>query len=171
MQNQIKVLKTLFSISNGKKINVIQFFIGRFLFNLTELLPPIATAGIISLIIKKDLSYIWFYVCLYLFFFIIHNFVIFWNQYNFNTISSYYQLSIQQRLFEHIINNNSIFNKISQGEIITTCNNDVKHVADLLANAAKVMANFVQIIIIFFIFTKFPLFKKYLEKMSIDFKK
>lgn len=158
MQNQIKVLKTLFSISNGKKINVIQFFIGRFLFNLTELLPPIATAGIISLIIKKDLSSIWFYVCLYLFFFIIHNFVIFWNQYNFNTISSYYQLSIQQRLFEHIINNNSIFNKISQGEIITTCNNDVKHVADLLANAAKVMANFVQIIIIFFIFSYYNIF-------------
>ena len=26
-------------------------------------------------------------------------------------------------------------------------------------------------VIIFFIFTKFPLFKKYLEKMSIDFKK
>lgn len=158
MQNQIKVLKTLFSISNGKKINVIQFFIGRFLFNLTELLPPIATAGIISLIIKKDLSSIWFYVCLYLFFFIIHNFVIFWNQYNFNTISSYYQLSIQQRLFEHIINNNSIFNKISQGEIITTCNNDVKHVADLLTNAAKVMANFVQIIIIFFIFSYYNIF-------------
>ena len=152
MRQQIKALKTLFSIADKKTFVVAQLFISRTLFNFAELLPPIATAGIIGLIIQQNLTNIWFFVALYLFFFIIRNLLLSWNLYSFSTLSTYYQLTVQQTLFEHIINNNSIFNKISQGEVINTCGHDVRLLVDLVSNTAKIFANFLQIIVIFFVF-------------------
>ena len=152
MRQQIKALKTLFSIADKKTFVVAQLFISRTLFNFAELLPPIATAGIIGLIIQQNLTNIWFFIALYLFFFIIRNLLLSWNLYSFSTLSTYYQLTVQQTLFEHIINNNSIFNKISQGEVINTCGHDVRLLVDLVSNTAKIFANFLQIIVIFFVF-------------------
>lgn len=152
MRQQIKALKTLFSIADKKTFVVAQLFISRTLFNFAELLPPIATAGIIGLIIQQNLTNIWFFVAIYLFFFIIRNLLLSWNLYSFSTLSTYYQLTVQQTLFEHIINNNSIFNKISQGEVINTCGHDVRLLVDLVSNTARIFANFLQIIIIFFVF-------------------
>lgn len=157
MRHQIKALKTLFSIANKKTIVVTQLFVSRTLFNFAELLPPIATAGIIGLIIQKDLTNIWFFVALYLFFFAIRNLLLRWNLHSFSTLSTYYQLTVQQTLFEHIINNNSIFNKISQGEVINTCGHDVRLLVDLVSNTAKIFANFLQIIVIFFVFCHYNL--------------
>ena len=153
MKRYFETVRTLIKIANGKFIFVIQMFISCCLYNLSNLLPPIATSGIIAVLTNNNFSGIWYYVILYLIFYVIYFSMLHWNYYTYTVLANYYHLEVQKKLFEHVANNDSIFNKISKGKIVDTTSDDVRYLVDVMDAASEALMKFAQLIIIFIIFS------------------
>ena len=158
MKRYFETVKTLIKIANGKFIFVIQMFISCCLYNLSNLLPPIATSGIIAVLTNNNFNGIWYYVILYLIFYVIYFSMLHWNYYTYTVLANYYHLEVQKKLFEHVANNDSIFNKISKGKIVDTTSDDVRYLVDVMDAASEALMKFAQLIIIFIIFSFYNIF-------------
>ena len=158
MKRYFETVRTLIKIANGKFIFVIQMFISCCLYNLSNLLPPIATSGIIAVLTNNNFSGIWYYVILYLIFYVIYFSMLHWNYYTYTVLANYYHLEVQKKLFEHVANNDSIFNKISKGKIVDTTSDDVRYLVDVMDAASEALMKLVQLIIIFIIFSFYNIF-------------
>lgn len=168
MRRYFDTVKTLLKIANGKFFVVIQMFVSCCLYNLSNLLPPIATAGIIAAITNNNFNGIWYYVLLYLVFYTIYFSMLNWNYYTYTVLANYYHLEVQKMLFEHVANNDSIFNKISKGKIVDTTSDDVRYLVDVLNAASEALMRFLQLIVIFIIFSSYNIIVA-LMAMLIDF--
>ena len=158
MKRYFETVRTLIKIANGKFIFVIQMFISCCLYNLSNLLPPIATSGIIAVLTNNNFSGIWYYVILYLIFYVIYFSMLHWNYYTYTVLANYYHLEVQKKLFEHVANNDSIFNKISKGKIVDTTSDDVRYLVDVMDAASEALMKLAQLIIIFIIFSFYNIF-------------
>ena len=118
MKNYFDIFKTLLQIANKKIWWIIQMFISSGLNNISSLLPPIATAGIISMITTNNFNGIWYYVVLYIVFYLMYFGTLHWNYYTYTMLADYYHLEVQKLLFEKVANNDLIFEKISKGKIL-----------------------------------------------------
>ena len=155
MRRYFDTVKTLIKIANDKFIVVIQMFVSCCLYNLSSLLPPIATAGIIAVITENNFNGIWIYVLLYLIFYILYFSMLHWNYYSYTVLANYYHLEVQKKLFEHVANNDSIFNKISKGKIVDTTSDDVRYLVDVMDAGSEALMRFIELIIIFLIFSSY----------------
>ena len=158
MRRYINTIKTLLSIANDRPFYVVQLFISQGLYSLTALLPPLATAGIIAVVTDNNFSGIWYYVVLYLVFFVIHYATLYWNYRIYTVLAEYYHFTIQHKLFAHIINHDSIFNNISQGEITDTCTDDIRYPIDVLDSASYAFTSLIQVAVIFVVFAYYNVF-------------
>ena len=158
MKRYFETVRTLIKIANGKFIFVIQMFISCCLYNLSNLLPPIATSGIIAVLTNNNFNGIWYYVILYLIFYVIYFSMLHWNYYTYTVLANYYHLEVQKKLFEHVANNDSIFNKISKGKIVDTTSDDVRYLVDVMDAASEALMKFAQLFIIFIIFSFYNIF-------------
>lgn len=154
MKHYLNLLSDVFSISKVKKTVVFQLFISYLFAHLSRLVPPTATAGIISVITDDNQNFhgIWIYVAIYLGFFLLHYVMLAWHQYAYTYLAHHYRPTVQQQLFQHVINNVSIFDKISKGKITETCSMDVSYIVDILSDLAKITAHLIQLFVIFIIF-------------------
>ena len=155
MKRYFQTVKTLLKIANGKFFVVIQMFVSCCLYNLSNLLPPIATSGIIATITNNNFNGIWYYVALYLIFYVIYFSMLNWNYYTYTVLANYYHLEVQKILFEHVANNDSIFNKISKGKIVDTTSDDVRYLVDVLNASSEALMRFIELIVIFIIFSSY----------------
>lgn len=155
MKRYFQTVKTLLKIANGKFFVVIQMFVSCCLYNLSNLLPPIATSGIIATITNNNFNGIWYYVALYLIFYVIYFSMLNWNYYTYTVLANYYHLEVQKILFEHVANNDSIFNKISKGKIVDTTSDDVRYLVDVLNAFSEAFMRFIELIVIFIIFSSY----------------
>lgn len=155
MRRYFDTVKTLLKIANDKFIVVIQMFVSCCLYNLSSLLPPIATAGIISVITENNFNGIWCYVLLYMIFYILYFSMLHWNYYTYTVLANYYHLEVQKKLFEHVANNDSIFNKISKGKIVDTTSDDVRYLVDVMNAGSEALMRFIELIVIFLIFSSY----------------
>ena len=153
MKRYFETVKTLTKIANGKSLYVIQMFASCCLYNLSSLLPPIATSGIIAMISNNNFNGIWYYVFLYILFYIIYFTSLNWNYYTYTVLANYYHLEVQKMLFEHVANNDSIFNKISKGKIVDTTSDDIRYLVDVMDSASEALMGFLQLVVIFVIFS------------------
>lgn len=158
MQRDLNTLKTLFAIADGKKLAVFQKFLSCTLYNIVELLPPVAAAGIIAVVTEKDFGAIWGYVVLYFVFYALYLLMYAWHQKIYTILAGYYHYTVQQMLFEHIANNDTIFDKISQGKIMDTCTDDVRYLVDVVDAASWIFADIIQLVIVFVIFAFYNIF-------------
>ena len=67
----------------------------------------------------------------------------------------YYQTNISKKLFNHVVDNDSILNKISKGKIVTTCSEDVRNLVDVVDTASESLVGLIKIIIILLIFARY----------------
>lgn len=153
MKRYFETVKTLLEIANDRFIVVVQMFISCGLYNLSDLLPPIATAGIISVITNNNFNGIWIYVFLYLIFYVINFTLHSWSMHCYTSLADYYHNEVQKKLFEHVANNELIFKKISKGKITDTCSDDIRYLVDVFDTASLALANFIKLISIFVIFS------------------
>ena len=155
MRRYFDTVRTLIKIANDKFIVVIQMFISCCLYNLSSLLPPIATAGIIAVVTENNFNGIWYYVLLYMIFYILYFSMLHWNYHTYTVLANYYHLEVQKKLFEHVANNDSIFNKISKGKIVDTTSDDVRYLVDVMDAGSEALMRFIELIIIFLIFSSY----------------
>lgn len=153
MKYYFNTVKTLLKIANGKFLVVIQMFVSCCLYNLATLLPPIATSGIIATVTNHNFNGIWYYVVLYCVFYVCYFSMLNWNYYTYTVLANYYHLEVQKILFEHIANNDSIFNKISRGKIVDTTSDDIRYLVDVVNAASEALMKFIQLIVVFIIFS------------------
>lgn len=153
MKRYFDTVKTLVKIANKKTFVVIQMFLSCCLYNLCSLLPPIATAGIVAIITQNNFNGIWFYVFLYMLFYIIYFTSLHWNYHTYTVLANYYHLEVQKKLFDHIANNDSIFDKVSKGKIVDTSSDDIRYLVDVMNAASEALIRFLELIIIFIIFS------------------
>jgi len=112
--------------------------------------------GIIAVITQgSNFHAIWFYVILFLLFYIIEYTLLAWKYYIYVTLSHYYYNTVQQKLFDHVINNISITEKISRGRITDTFNEDISYLIQTINSAAIALTGIIQLLIIFLIFAFF----------------
>ncbi len=152
MKRYFDTFKTLLRIANKKTWIVIQMFISSGLNNISSLLPPIATAGIIAMVTSNNFNGIWLYVFLYIIFYLMYFGSLHWNYYTYTVLADYYHLEVQKLLFEKVANNDVIFEKISKGKIIETCSDDIRYLVDVIDCAVKATMSIVKLLIIFLIF-------------------
>lgn len=152
MKRYFETVRSLLRIANGKFFVIVQMFLSCFLYNMVDLLPPVATAGIISVLTNNNFNGIWYYVVLYVLFYILYFSLLRWNRYTYTTLANYYQMEVQKKLFEHVVNNDSIFQKISKGKIVDTASDDVRYLVDVLNDAAEALMRLLQLVVIFTIF-------------------
>lgn len=159
MKNYIKIFKDLLQINDNKKIFVIiQMFISSGLNNISSLLPPIATSGIIAMITENNFNDIWIYVVLYIFFYIIYFGTLHWNYYTYTVLADCYHIEVEKKLFEKVANNDEIFKKISKGKILETCSDDIRYLVDVIDCVVKASMSILKLLIIFIIFMYYNLF-------------
>lgn len=152
MKRFFNTFKTLLQIANKKIWVIVQMFISSGLNNISSLLPPIATSGIIAMVTSNNFNGIWFYVLLYIIFYVIYFGSLSWNYYTYTVLADYYHLEVQKMLFEKLANNDVIFEKISKGKIIETCSDDIRYLVDVIDCVVKASMGIVTLIIIFMIF-------------------
>ena len=156
MQHFLETIQSVFEIAPKKRFEVFELFLSFMLYNLVSLLPPIATAGIIAVITQgSNFHAIWFYVILFLLFYIIEYTLLAWKYYIYVTLSHYYYNTVQQKLFDHVINNISITEKISRGRITDTFNEDISYLIQTINSAAIALTGIIQLLIIFLIFASY----------------
>lgn len=155
MKRYFETVRTLIKIANDKFLVVIQMFVSCCLYNLSSLLPPIATSRIIAVITNNNFNGIWFYVVLYIMFYVLYFSMLNWNYYSYTVLANYYHLEVQKKLFEHVANNDSIFNKISKGKIVDTTSDDVRYLVDVMDAGSEALMRFIELIIIFIIFSSY----------------
>ena len=152
MKRFFGAFKTLLQIANKKKWAVIQLFISSGVNNISSLLPPIATAGIIAMITSNNFNGIWLYVALYMVFYIMYFGSLRWNYNTYTILADYYHLEVQKMLFEKVANNDVLFEKISKGKIIETCSDDIRYLVDVIDCVVEATMSIVKLLIIFLIF-------------------
>lgn len=152
MKRFFDIFKTLLQIANKKMLIIIQMFISSGLNNISSLLPPLATSGIIAMITSNNFNGIWFYVLLYIVFYVMYFGSLHWNYYTYTVLADYYHLEVQKMLFEKVANNDVIFEKISKGKIIETCSDDIRYLVDVIDCVVKATMSIVKLLIIFLIF-------------------
>lgn len=152
MKRYFNIFKNLLAIANNKKLDIVWLFVSSLLCNIVNLLPPIATAGIISMITINNYSGIWLYAFLYIIFYIMYFISLYWNYYSYSRLAEYYHLEVQEMLFKKIVNNDEISLKISKGKIIETCSDDIRYLVDVVDTAADATTSIVNLLIIFVIF-------------------
>lgn len=157
MKRYFNSVKTLNKIAHDKFFLVIQMFVSCCVYNLSSLLPPVATSGIIAVVTKNDFNGIWYYVMLYIVFYIIYFTTLNWNYYTYKSLAKYYHMTVQKKLFDHVANNDSIFNKISRGKIVDTTSDDVRYLVDVMNSASEGLMRFIELIVIFAIFSYYNL--------------
>ncbi len=157
MKRYFEIVKNLNKIANKKKFMVFQMFLSCLLYNLSSLLPPIATAGIIAVLSEKNFNGIWFYAALYVVFYILYFTLLHWNYYTYKELANYYHLGVQKELFEHVSNNDSIFNKISKGKIVATASDDIRYLVDVMDSFSEAIVGLLQLVVIFVIFSSYNL--------------
>lgn len=152
MKRYFNTFKTLLKIANKKMFIVIQMFISSGLNNISSLLPPIATSGIIAMVTQGNFDGIWVYVLLYIVFYMIYFGSLSWNYYTYTVLADYYHLEVQRMLFEKVASNDAISEKISKGKIIETCSDDIRYLVDVVDSSVKASMSIVKLLIIFLIF-------------------
>lgn len=158
MKRYFKIFKNLLNIDNHENWVIIQMFLSSGINNISSLLPPLATAGIIAMITQNNFNGIWNYVILYGIFYIIYFSSLKWNYYTYTVLADYYHLEVQKKLFEHVANNDEIFSKISKGKIIETCSDDVRYLVDVIDCTVKASMSILKLLVIFFIFIYYNIF-------------
>lgn len=139
-------------IGEKKKFVVLQMFVSCCIYNVAGLLPPIATSGIIAVITANNFNGIWFYVMLYCVFYIMYYSFLHWNYNTYTVLAQYYHIEIQRKLFNHISNNEAIFNKMSKGRVIETCSDDIRYLVDIADCASEALMGLIKLVVIFGIF-------------------
>lgn len=152
MKRYFSIFKNLLSIANEKKINIIWLFLSSALCNVINLLPPIATSGIISMITSNNYSGIWIYAILYIIFYVLYFISLYWNYHSYTVLAEYYHIEVQGLLFKKIVNNNEVTSKISKGKIIETCSDDIRYLVDIVDTVADATTALISLFIIFIIF-------------------
>ena len=127
-------------------------FISSGINNITSLLPPIATSGIIAMITDNNFDGIWYFVVLYIIFYLMYFGSLYWNYHTYTVLADYYHLNVQKMLFEKVANNEAIFEKFSKGKIIETCSDDIRYLVDVIDCIVKATMSIVKLVIIFIIF-------------------
>lgn len=158
MKRYFEIFQNLLQIADNKKNVIIQMFISSGLNNLSSLLPPIATAGIIAMVTAKDFSGIWFYVVLYLIFYLLYFGTLHWNYQTYTTLADYYHIEVQKKLFDHVASNDAIFDKISIGRITETCSDDIRYLVDVVDCVVKASMSIIKLGVIFIIFMYYNIF-------------
>ncbi len=153
MRNHFDLLGEIYSLAPGKKLQVIELFVSDLLHNLATLLPPIATSGIIAVLTEKgEYSSIWFFAILYVLFYFFQFAFLEWNYHVYVDLSHHYYNVVQQRLFEHIVENDGILEKIGKGKITDTCSEDISYIVYAVDQIADAFAGVIQLVVIFCIF-------------------
>ena len=153
MRNHFSILGEIYNLAPGKKLQIINLFVSDMLYNLATLLPPIATSGIIAVLSERgDFTSIWVYVILYVIFYFFQFAFLEWNYHIYVDLSHHYYNVVQQRLFEHIAENDGILEKIGKGKITDTCSEDVSYIVYAVDQAADSLTGIIQLIVVFFIF-------------------
>ncbi len=155
MKRYFNTFRTLLKIANKKMFIIIQMFISSGLNNISSLLPPIATSGIIAMVTQGNFNGIWFYVFLYMMFYIVYFGSLSWNYYTYTVLADYYHLEVQRMLFEKVASNDAISEKISKGKIIETCSDDIRYLVDVVDSSVKASMSIVKLLIIFLIFMRY----------------
>ena len=152
MKRYVQIFKNLLKIDNKKLFVIIQMFISSGINNITSLLPPIATSGIIAMITDNNFDGIWYFVVLYIIFYLMYFGSLYWNYHTYTVLADYYHLNVQKMLFEKVANNEAIFEKFSKGKIIETCSDDIRYLVDVIDCIVKATMSIVKLVIIFIIF-------------------
>lgn len=156
MRHYYTIIRNVLDIIPGHRFEIANMFISNLLYNLAGLLPPVATAGIVGVLTNgKQFQDIWFYVVLYLVFYIIGFAILWWNCQIYNRLSKIYYNVAQQKLFDHIVNNDTILEKISKGKIADTCSEDVSQLIYVIDSTSTVVTGIAQLIVIGFIFASY----------------
>ncbi len=153
MGNHFGILREIYALAPGKKFQVIGLFVSDMLYNLATLLPPVATSGIIAVLTDRgDFSFIWFYVILYIVFYFFQFAFLEWNYHIYVDLAHHYYNTVQQKLFDHIAENDGILEKIGKGKITDTCSEDVSYIVLAVDQAADSLTGIIQLVVVFFIF-------------------
>jgi putative lipid A export ATP-binding/permease protein msbA len=152
MKRYVQIFKNLLKIDNNKLFVIIQMFISSGINNITSLLPPIATSGIIAMITNNNFDGIWYFVVLYIIFYLMYFGSLYWNYHTYTVLADYYHLNVQKMLFEKVANNEAIFEKFSKGKIIEMCSDDIRYLVDVIDCIVKATMSIVKLVIIFIIF-------------------
>ena len=142
----------LFAFAPGKRLFVVQQFLSSIGERLISLLPPIATAGIIAVVTEGRFNAIWGYVALYVIFYVVIFLTRYWDMKTYTVLADYYQNTVQQMLIQHVADNDSIFDQISQGHLSDTISEDVRWLTDSIDMASQALADLIQLVVIFIIF-------------------
>lgn len=152
MKRYLEIFKTMMRIADKKKGMVVQMFLSCCLYNSASLLPPVATAGIIAEVTANNFNGIWIYVLLYVLFYFMYFGCLHWNYHTYTVLADYYHLDVQKDLFNHVVNNDSIFNKMSKGKVIETCSDDIRYLVDIVDAASEALMGIIKLIVILIIF-------------------
>lgn len=152
MKRYINIFKNLLKIDSQKIWVIIQMFISSGINNISSLLPPIATSGIIAMVTDGNFEGIWYFVFLYIIFYAMYFGSLNWNYHTYTILADHYHLEVQKKLFEKVASNDEIFEKFSKGRIVETCSDDIRYLVDVIDSIVKASMSIVKLIIIFVIF-------------------
>ena len=152
MGQYIEIVQNLRKVAGRKRHLDYLLFASSAMYNFVELLPPIATAGIIRMITVENFSGIWIYVGLYIGFYVLYFGFLRINNYAYTRIAEFYHITLQERVFKSIEQHPEILEKIPQGRVLDAFADDVRWVVDAVNVATEAVLQFIRLLIIFVIF-------------------
>ena len=152
IRDQIILFKDFLNLVKGKTVLIFQLFISTAIVHVANLLPPIATSGIIAMITQNNMQAVFIYAALFLFFYGIYYAARYWKYYSYTKMAEYCHIGVQKQLFEKVANNEAIFEKLSKGKIIDTCSDDIRYIVDIINSIVEFFTIILKLAIIMCIF-------------------
>ena len=168
MREYVNIFKNLLSLDSKKRGLIVEMFASCALYNLSELLPPIAIAGIIASVTSYNYGNLWLYAVLLAFFYILYYTMLFWNKNAYMRLGSYYQTEFQTHVLEHVTENDEILKDISKGKIVMTIADDISYLNDVADCASGALVGLIELVIVFCIFARYNIFVAVVV-LSLDF--
>ena len=158
MQQYLTIYRNLCRVvGENRKLTFLMFFSSA-AYNLIVLLPPVATAGVIKVVMDNNFDGIWYYVGLYIVFYIAYFAFMRLNYYSYTKIAEFYHIGTQEKLFDHLAAHPDILQKLPRGRIMDTFADDIRWSVDALNSAVEALIRLIQLIIVFIIFINYDLF-------------
>ena len=149
----IQYFKDMMYITGEKTSTIVWYFIFFMAEEGAQLLPPIALAGIIGVLTNGGgVNEILVWALLFLVFqgmYFLSRAIV-WEMYA--RIGKKMHMLLQQKIFEHVVNNDGIFDDLSRGKILATCTDDIRWVVDVIDCSVGAVTKIIKLVIIFVVF-------------------
>lgn len=154
-KRNITIIKDYFKLVNIKNKYLVMFIIFNILFDLCELVIPVAASFIIEYVTEGSYNEAFFTIFILFILYLLNNFLLYWDYFSYANFFKRCYTDLHTKVVNSIYEFDDYYTtKISSGKIVNTCNMDLINTAELPSYLFSLINQSIKLIIIIIVFMR-----------------